>query len=57
MWPHLVLPFHDAVPEAVKGLGRRAVQLSQRLRELEVCGLQEIQLERILTTGKTRQLR
>lgn len=52
MRPHLVLPFHNAVPEAVKGLGRRPVQFSQCLRELVVRGLQEIQLERILTAEK-----
>lgn len=50
--PHLVLPFHNAVPEAVEGLGRRPVQFSQRHRELVVRGLQEVQLERVLAAEK-----
>lgn len=52
MCSHLVLPFHNAVPEAVKGLGRRPVQSSQRFRELVVRGLEEVQLERILPATK-----
>lgn len=55
MWPHLVLPFHNAVPEAVEGLARRPAQLSQGPRELVVRRLQEIQLERILAAENNRR--
>lgn len=51
---HLVLPFHNAVPETVKGLARGPAQFGQRCRELVVRGLQEIQLEGILQAGTTQ---